>query len=78
MDLACDEHGRREDAVARPLLGGGGLAGQSVLVDHRHAFQNVAVDGHGLAGVDDDHIALVQRVGRHLHLGTVVTDPLCS
>ena len=63
-DLAGDHHRRGEDAVADALLGRRRLAGQGVLVDHRHALDHVPVDRHDLAGVHDDDVALLEPVER--------------
>ena len=69
LDLAGHHHRRGEDPVADPLLGRRRLAGQGVLVDHRHALDDVPVDRHDLAGVDDDDVALLELVERDLDLG---------
>ena len=74
-DLAGDHHRRGEDPVADALLGRCRLAGQGVLVDHRHSLDHVPVDRHDLAGVDDDDVALLEPVERHLHLDAVAVEP---
>ncbi len=73
--LAGDHHRRGEDAVAHALLGGRRLAGQGVLVDHGHPLDDVAVDRHDLAGVDDDDVALLEPVERDLDLDAVAVEP---
>ena len=57
-DLAGDHHGGGEDAVADSLLGRSGLAGQGMLVDHRHPLDDVAVDRDDLAGMHDNDVTL--------------------
>ena len=74
-DLAGDHQRRGEDPVAYPFLGRRRLAGQRVLVDHGHPLDDVAVDRHDLAGVDDDEVALLEPVERDLDLGAVAVEP---
>ena len=75
IDLAGDHEGRGEDPVADALLGRRRLAGQGVLIDHRHPLDDVPVHRHDLAGVDDDDVALLEPVHRDLDLGAVAVEP---
>ena len=75
LDLACYHDGRCKDAVADAFFGRRRLAGQRMLVDHRHALDDDAVDRHHLAGVGDDDVALLQPVERHLDLDSVLYQP---
>ena len=51
------QHGRRERRFALAAAHGQALAGDRLLVDRRHAFEDLAVDGNDLAGIDDDDVA---------------------
>jgi len=75
QDLAGDHHRGGEHAVAHPLLGRRRLAGEGVLVDHRHALDDVAVDRHHLAGGHDDDVVLLELVERYLDLDAVAVEP---
>ena len=75
LDLAGHHHRRGEDPVADPLFGGRRLAGQGVLVDHGHPLDDVPVDRHDLAGIDDDDVALLERCRRDLDLDVVAVQP---
>ena len=75
IHLAGDHHGGGEDAVADPLLGGRGFAGERVLVDHGHPFLDEPVDRHDLAGIDDDDVAGLEFIQRDLDLDAVLVEP---
>ena len=75
MNLTADQDRRGECPVADPLLRGRGLSGQGVLVDHGHPLDNVSVHGHGVAGMDDDDVAFLERLCKDLYLDTVTVQP---
>src|SRR6516162_11356687 len=72
LDLVCYQNGGRKDAVANAFFGRRRLAGQRMLVDHRHAPGDDAVHRHHLASVGDDDVTLLQPVERDLDLYSVL------
>ena len=70
-----DHHRRGEDLVALRLFGRRRFAGEGVLVDHRHAFDDLAVDRHDFAGLDDDDVADVQLIERSFDFDAVPQQP---
>ena len=75
QDLAGDHQGRGEDPIADPFLGGGRLARQGMLIDHRHALGDDPVDRDDLAGVNHDHVQRLESIERDLDLGAVAVQP---
>ena len=54
------------------------FAGDGALVDRGHAFDDLAVGGHGVAGLDQDHVALAQLARGHAAPGRPVRAGIAS